>query len=784
MRISSFLLWLAFGIYSIAFSSEIDSSAQSADPDIIVKTKKDNSFSTKRLRSVEGTAIYEGKKNEVVDLDQIEANLATNNAREVFSRVAGIHVWESDGAGLQLGIGARGLNPNRTSEFNTRQNGYDMSADALGYPDSYYTPPLDGVKRIEIIRGAASLQYGTQFGGVVNFIMREAPKDQEWAVVSKQTIGMYSDDINTGDYGRLGYSNLFNSIGGTVGKTGYYAFYNYKFGQGWRKQENENFLGASPENPDSDFEPDNRPNFSQHTAYGSIKQKWTKRFSTKLEFTFMEYLARQAGGLEDDEFVKDPKIVKRQRNWFSIQWNLLAFHLDYKINYSAKINSRFFGLKAYRKSIGFLENITDSDIDVFQDEKRDRDYFYDRYLNYGNETRFLKQYFIGENPGAFLAGFRFYRGKLKRQEGYGNNGSGPDFSYSDPALPDGIDFTFPSVNFSLFSETIFPVGSDFTITPGIRYEYIKTEYDGMFSTCDGICTENQKTNPAEKQLLTWSQNFKDGQSLRHFPIFGLGFSYKPLENLDIYANISENFRGVSFNDVFSTKTNFRVDPDLKDENGYNADLGVRGIWKEYITFDVSGFYLFYRDRIGITDFTGQTDGVDFYVIQRTNISDSYNLGIESMFELNLLPILGDHNSPHIWQFFANTTLLKSRYIDSEQGAYEGKKVEFVPEFLFKTGTSLALDSVYKLALQYSYTAEQFTDATNANDNDQAEYGLIPSYWVWDLSFKAKWDWYSLSGGVNNLLDHMYYTRRALAYPGPGIIPSDGRSYYLTSAFSF
>jgi len=37
----------------------------------------------------------------------------------------------------------------------------------------------------------------------------------------------------------------------------------------------------------------------------------------------------------------------------------------------------------------------------------------------------------------------------------------------------------------------------------------------------------------------------------------------------------------------------------------------------------------------------------------------------------------------------------------------------------------------------------------------------------------------LSASVNNIANHMYYTHRADSYPGPGIIPADGRSFYLT-----
>ena len=37
----------------------------------------------------------------------------------------------------------------------------------------------------------------------------------------------------------------------------------------------------------------------------------------------------------------------------------------------------------------------------------------------------------------------------------------------------------------------------------------------------------------------------------------------------------------------------------------------------------------------------------------------------------------------------------------------------------------------------------------------------------------------LEASVNNITDNRYFTRRASGYPGPGIIPSDGRSFNLT-----
>ena len=109
-----------------AFSEELS--------EIEIISRKNKIFELKRLRDVVGTSIYAGKKTEVVLVSQSMANLASNNARQIYSQVAGLNIFQNDDAGLQLNIGGRGLDPNRTSNFNTRQNGYDISADVLGYP--------------------------------------------------------------------------------------------------------------------------------------------------------------------------------------------------------------------------------------------------------------------------------------------------------------------------------------------------------------------------------------------------------------------------------------------------------------------------------------------------------------------------------------------------------------------------------------------------------------------------------------------------------------------------
>jgi Fe(3+) dicitrate transport protein len=83
-------------------------------------------------------------------------------------------------------------------------------------------------------------------------------------------------------------------------------------------------------------------------------------------------------------------------------------------------------------------------------------------------------------------------------------------------------------------------------------------------------------------------------------------------------------------------------------------------------------------------------------------------------------------------------------------------------------------------------SKQYTDATNAVESvPSAIYGEIPSYYILDLSssYELKNN-VTLETGVNNISNNMYFTRRAVGYPGPGIIPSDGRNFYLTLQLIF
>jgi Fe(3+) dicitrate transport protein len=697
--------------------------------EVTINAEKDNRFGITRLKQVEGTAVYAGKKSEVIVMSDVNGNTATNNSRQIYSKVSGLNIWESDGAGIQLGIGGRGLNPNRVTNFNTRQNGYDISADALGYPESYYTPPTEALERIEIVRGAASLQYGTQFGGFVNFKFNQGPATKPIEVTARQSLASF------------GFYNTFTSLGGTVGKVNYYTFYQYKKGDGWR--------------PNSHFD--------VHTAFAGLNYQATSKLKIGLEYTFMQYLAKQAGGLTDKQFHENPRQSNRARNWFRVNWNLAAFTVDYEFNETSRINWRTFGLYAQRDALGNLGKINRLDPpDSY------RDFLQDKFRNVGSEFRYLKNYTLLKKMSTFLVGARYYKGLTLRKQGLGNNQHTPDFYYLNPDSLEHSNFRFPSQNISLFAENVFRITSKLAITPGIRWEYLNTNADGYY---------HFESKDLAGNVLYEEYVRDDKSSYRNLALIGMGISYKFTPAMELYMNYSQNYRSINFNDMRIVNPNSKVDLNLHDEKGYSADIGLRGNIKELINYDISFFYLKYDDRIGSIQ---KTDRLSSEVYRfRTNVSDSRNFGLESFVEVDVFKLIAGKDRKLGISVFSNYSYIDARYINStEPSVKNGNRVEYAPAHILRTGIG-AVYKGFKIAYQYAYTSEQFTEATNTKLTSDAVDGLIPSYMVSDLSLSYTFKWFSVYTGVNNLMNEMYFTRRADGYPGPGIIPSDGRSYYVT-----
>ncbi len=678
------------------------------------------------LDEVHDGVIYSGQKNEVLILDSMDANTAQDNPRQVLGRVPGSNYSETEGSGFPSnGIGFRGLNPTQSIETNTRQNGYNIAGDIYGYPESYYLTPLEATERVEIIRGASSLQFGPQFGGVVNYIVKGAPEDKKFEFNTEQTGGSY------------GLMNTFNSVGGTVGKWNYYAFLKYDYDNGWRANSQ----------------------MQQVAGFAKVEYRANDRFKIGLEYSLLRNMLHMPGGLDDAEFNQNPDQSFRARNWLVTPWNIAALTSTYKISEKTSLTLKS-AFNASSRSIVWRnedggpeasDNIIDS-LGSYVPREVEHEYF----KSSTTEVRLLSNYNIANHEQTLAAGVRIFDGWMKRQEG-GTGSTGIDANFTnynpDNAYDNDLDFT--TLNIAPFIENTFHIGNRLSITPGFRFEYIKSTATGHVTDDGGNIIPVNESKP------------------RNIPLAGIAFQYKTSGTTNIYANITQAYTPISYSFLYplGLDINAAIDPKLKDVNGYNADLGWRGNIKTWFTFDVSGFFMAHNNNIALETITSGTD-TSYY---ETNVGNAYHIGIESYEELNIVKLFTKHSRIGSISFFNSFSYDHATYVT---GYFKGNEAEYAPKTIERFGITYALKG-FSTTFLFSNTAKSFSDANNTSTiSADAEVGVIPSYTVMDWAASLKIKNYNIKAGVNNLADAHYFTFRTIEYPGPGIIPSIGRTFYI------
>jgi Fe(3+) dicitrate transport protein len=674
------------------------------------------------LEEVHDGVIYSGKKNEVLILDSIDANTAQNNPREILGRIPGSNYSETEGGGFPAnGIALRGLRPTQSIEIQTRQNGYNIAADLYGYPETYYVPPLEALERIEVIRGASSLQFGPQFGGMINYITKDGPDDKPFELNIQQTGGSYS------------FFNSFASIGGTVQKWNYSSYVQYKSTQGYR--------------PNSDV--------SQVTGFAKIEYRASDKFKVGLEYSILRNRIHMAGGLDDVQYNEDAGQSTRARNWLRSPWNILVLTSEYRLSDGTMISLKSsFNASArdlvWRNEDGGIQ--TPDSISPFTDTYVPREVEHEDFKSLTNELRLLTHYKIGGVDQTLAAGVRYFHGSMKRQAG----GPGSVESDFDLNLYNGNwenDLDFTTINAAPFFENTFHIGKRISITPGFRYEYIRSTVMGYITDRDNgaIVTANLH------------QYWK-------LPLSGIGVQIKTTNSTNVYANISEAYEPTNYSALSPLGSASVVDPNLKDVSGYNADMGWRGRIKEFLNFDVGVFYLTFDDEIGIETLS-DLKGNPYTLI--TNVGKSVHKGIETYIELNPFKEFFKDSRIGNLSFFNAYSYILASYIE---GPFKGNLEEMAPKNIDRFGINYSYKR-FSTTFLISNSSKSYADANNTINSEDATVGLIPSYQVMDLSTTLRIKNYNIKLGISNLANKKYFSLRTSEYPGPGIIPAQPRSVY-------
>ena len=690
--------------------------------EVAVFGEKETSFRT----GINGTSIYSGKKNEVIHLQNIDADLAENNPRQMFARIPGISVWEMNGTGNQVGVATRGLNPHRSWELNVRQNGNVVNSDLFGYPEAHYNPPAEAVDRIELVRGSGALQYGPQFGGMLNYVIKQPDTTKTISFETQQSAGSF------------GLYSSFNALGGKVGKLTYYGYYNFRRSDGWRDNSDYHF----------------------NAWHAGFKYQFNPKVDLSAEISHMQYINHFAAGLTDAMFQENPRQSNRHRNYFNPTIYLPAVHLNIKASENTLITASTSAILGQRNSVQFinlptLNDTINPETNQYNPRQVDRDY----YHSYSSEARIRHDYELFNRKSHLVAGVGYGNSKtFRRQKGEGTTTTDFDLSLTSDYK---VDLTFRTINYAVFAENVFNITDNLSVTPGFRFDYISTNLTGEITAFD---------TPSVPFDLK-----------RNFPLFGIGAEYDFSSNINAYANFTQAYRPVLHSDILPSSPLDRTDPNLEDARGDNSEFGIRGSWKNVFHWDVNYFLLRYNNRIG-TLIQNQGTQTNFY---KTNTGNTLNQGLEAYIEFHPFELLNAGSDYPDIGIFTSTAFNSARYKKGSVSSggqnmdITGNDVENVPAWISRNGINCHYKSISS-AFQFSYVSESFSDALNTISSFTGVNGMVPSYFLVDFNFSYQLnDHYNIKFSLNNLTDEKYFTRRATGYPGPGILPSDGRSFLIS-----
>ena len=689
-----------------------------------VEVKGKRLYDISPLPESSGTNLWSGKKSEVINLGGTNANIAEKTGRQIFAKIPGVFVYDMDGSGNQMNISTRGLDPHRGWEFNIRRNGSMTNSDIYGYPASHYSIPMEAVDRIELVRGTGSLQYGAQFGGMLNYVTKAADSTRAFGLESITTVGSF------------GLVSTYVAASGTVGKFQYTTYYSKRISEGYRKNSE-----------------------TQYDAQ-SVQLIYAPLSNLKLtaEVSRSNYIYHIPGALTDAQFAQDPRQSTRSRNYFNPEIYVPSFRADWDLSKRTKITWLTSAVLGYRNSVMFDRpaNVEDV-IDPVTNQYAARQVDIDNFNSYTSELRMLHNYSLRGLESKLVAGVQYFNNDLhRRQQGKGTTGADFDLTLTYPVF--GRNMHLKSTNVALFVENKFQITKALSVTPGLRYESGQSRMTGVISYYDAADVPNT--------------------IVHKFPLLGLNAQYT-LKHGSLYAGWSQAYRPVIFKDIVPSSVYERADKNLKDAYGYNLEVGFRGAANN-LRWDVGMFHLQYNNRLGTQ---AMRDELDQFYLYRTNIGNSATTGAEVYTEY--VTPLRKHVA---FSVFTSTAFFNGRYTHAYIRSGEanvdisGNKLESVPGVITRNGVTLR-SLAGSMSLLYSYVGETYADALNTVvPPTNGAVGKVPAYGLLDFNSTFFIKQITVRINVNNITNKSYFTKRPSFYPGPGIWASDGRSLVVSVGF--
>ena len=653
------------------------------------------------------------------------------SGHEIFRRVSGIHAVEEEGLGLRANIGVRGLDPNKSRSVLMMEDGIPVALAPYGEPEMYYTPPMDRMEGVEVLKGSGSIKYGPQtFGGVINYKTPDPPPEQQADFSLKGGQGRYLNSrlFYGNTIGDAGFNvNIQRRQGNEVGLLDFgltdlnsklrlslndNSYLGAKFGI-YDEQSNSTYVGLSQqmyEEGNHDFThlaPDDQLHIRRYSA--SVSHDYYFSPEMQLQTTVYGYTT--------------------ERNW-----------------------SRQDFLNTPQEDVEYVRTVGNEDIEggalYFLETTGNRNRAFDVY---GVEPRFNSNFVAGGMNHELDAGVRYLFERAYEQRINGKIINPTSGEIRDDEIRTGRAF-------SAFLQNRTYLTDELSVTPGLRFEYFDYERDVKRVGFENVdITNNDVTTE-------W------------IPGVGINYNYAPESS--IFAGVHRGFGPPRVKDAISVGEldDEGLDPseslilqseELDAERSWNYELGSRTMLREGIEFELTGFLLDFSNQVIPVAESAAGAGVAGAVgLDNAGATRSIGVETEAMFDLGV--ILQQQNLPAL-QFnltYTDARYNEDRFVENDAGEQinvKDNRLPYSPDWMGTATLIQQFDFGLELNLSGTFTGDQYGDPLNRTEGSlDGRQGKIDSYFVLDGT--AQYEFSSIEGlgltvSVKNLMDERYIASR-------------------------
>ncbi len=645
-------------------------------------------------------------------IDQRELELlAPVSGNEVFRRIPGLHVVDEEGAGLRTNIGIRGLDPDRSRTVLILEDGIPVALNPYGEPEMYFTPSMDRMAGVEVIKGAGQIAYGPRtIGGVINYITPDPPAGEEVNLRIQGGQGGYFS-------GSLSYGTSFDNTG---------VFISY------HRRQADDMAGAQFELNDLNLKV--KQQLSERSSLG-IKIGLYQE-SSNSTYVGLTQSMWDMGGMDYVRIAPDDRL---NVNRYSVS----ATHA-LRFNAATELKTTFFAYTVSRdwrrQDFSSNPNASNQTGVVWGDASipggalfmRNGTGNRNRSFNVaGVESRLNHKYELGGMKSELHAGLRAqYEDALETRV----NGS----------FPTALSGTLVNEEFrsgralSAFAENRIWLHERFMVSAGLRAEYYTFGRE-IFRTAS---TDTLITGGSDVAAL----------------IPGIGFNYEVNKQTNVFGGLHRGFAPPRLKDAI---TSAGVAFELGAELSWNSELGIRTVPLRGLTVEATAFAMDFENQIiPVSESAGGT-GAGLINGGRT-MHRGLEIGlVVGLGELADLPFRLDFdvNATYVNAFFTGDRV---QVVDEIPVSVEGNRTPYAPEYFLSSALTFEMKNGFGLRFTGTYVGDQFTDAMNTiAPTPDGRNGRLDAYFLLDGTARytiAKWNT-SFTLSCKNMLDERVMVSR-------------------------